>query len=141
MARFAYKPWGEERDTRFQLEYERHVEYSAISNYNRIHEAQFSVIHELIPKRLDGDFSMSFSTIAPSQGPHRKLFETGVGAVYHLYKQVDVSLRYLFRHETSDNEIVTNSAFRRGPRLYSFDITSDGDFYQNMVELAIALHF
>ena len=49
--------------------------------------------------------------------------------------------RYLFRHEVSTREITTNSAFQRGSRLFTYDIQSDGDFYQNVLELALSLHF
>jgi hypothetical protein len=140
--RMAYRPWDvNERNTVFQLEYQRRVGYSAISNYNAEHFGQFSIKHEWIPKRLDTDFSISYTVTNPSNGPERVLLETGVGATYHLFPQFDVTLKYLYRHETASDEIVTNSAFSRGPALYQYEIRSNGTFYQNIVELGFLLHF
>jgi len=139
-AQIAYRPW-EERSTKFQLSFVQSIDYSAISNFNSNETATFSVLHEVIPNRLDGDFTVSFGTTNPSDGPYRKLFETGVGLTYHLYKQADLSLRYLFRHQTAHHEIVTNSDFQRGTTLYSYQVSSDSAFYQNIVELGLLLHF
>jgi hypothetical protein len=140
LAQVVYQPW-EDRPTQFLLQYRRTVGYSAISNFNAVHEGMFQVKHELIPKRLDADFSVTFTSTVPSDGPKRRLLETGVGATYHLYKQVDVSLRYVFRNQTADDEIVTNSAFGRGARLFEYRIESNSEFYQNIVELALLVHF
>jgi hypothetical protein len=143
-AQLAYRPW-EERNTQFQFEYQHRLTYSAISNYNSTHEGTFTVLHEIIPKRLDADFNLSFSTTTPTDGPVRKLLETGVGLTYHVYKQLDVSARYVFRHQTAQKEITTSSAFARGTggntRLYQYEIKSNSEFYQNIVELGFVLHF
>ncbi len=141
LVRLRYTPW-EERRTWVQFEYERTVQYSAISNWNAIHEGVFSIGHEIIPKRLDADFTLALSRVNPSDGPHRVLFEGGIGAVYHLYPQLDLSLRYLYRRQVSEQEIITTSAFATGSgRLFNYEIRSDGDFYQNILELALLLHF
>jgi hypothetical protein len=136
----AYKPW-EEQNTKFQLEYVQTVDYSAISNFNANQTVTFSVQHEIIPKRLDGDFNISFTNTNPSDGPYRKLLETGCGLTYHMYKQLDLTARYLFRHQTAHGEIITNSDFQQGDTLYSYQIASDSAFYQNIVELGFVLHF
>jgi hypothetical protein len=141
LAQIQYQPWEELKDTKVLLQYRRTVGYSAISNFNAVHEGLLQLKHGIIPDRLDADFSISFTSTVPSDGPRRKLLETGVGATYHLYKQVDLSLRYVFRHQTASDEIVTNSAFGRGSRLFEYSIESNGDFYQNIVELALLLHF
>lgn len=136
----AYKPW-DEQNTTFSFEYQKTIDYSAISNFNLEHTGLFSVRHELIPKRLDGDFNISLTTTSPSDGPDRKLLETGCGLTYHVYKQLDVSLRYVFRHQTARNEIVTASAFGRGARVFEYQVKSDSEFVQNIVELGFLLHF
>lgn len=138
--RAAYKPW-EEQNTTFSFEYQKSLDYSAISNFNKEHTGLLSVRHEIIPKRLDGDFNISLTTTSPSDGPDRKLLETGCGLTYHVFKQFDVSLRYVFRHQTARNEIVTSSAFGRGARVFEYQVASDSEFYQNIVELGFLLHF
>lgn len=142
LVRAAYSPWDEsERNTKFQLQYKRSVGYSAISNFNAEHDVRFSVFHEVMPKRLDADMTIAFTSTVPSNGPVRHLVEAGVGATYHMYKQFDVSLRYLIRHETTNKEIETNSAFEKGNNLFQYRIQSNGAFVQNIVELAFLLHF
>lgn len=139
-AQMAYQPW-EERNTKIQLEYEHLIGYSAISNYNSTHIGTLTVLHEIIPKRLDADFTFAFSTTTPSDGPSRKLLETGAGVTYHVFKQFDVTLRYLFRHQIGSNEIVTPSAFARDGRLFEYELRSSGNFHQNILELGFLLHF
>jgi hypothetical protein len=136
----AYQPI-EEQNTTFQFDYHDEIGYSAISNYNYSHIGEFSIRHEAIPKRLDLRFAVALSTIAPSDGPVRKLMETGVGATYHLYKQLDLIVRYAFIHQTAHHEIVTSSAFEQGGRVYQYTLASDSSFYQNVVEVALELHF
>ncbi len=136
----AYKPW-EERETKFQLEFVQSIDYSAISNFNSDQTVMFSVQHPVIPQRLDADFDVSFTTTNPSQGPYRKLLETGFGLTYHAYKQVDVTFRYLFRHQTAHNEIETVSDFQQNGNLYEYHLSSDSAFYQNIVELGVLVHF
>ncbi len=136
----AYKPW-DEQNTIFSFEYQKTLDYSAISNFNEEHTGILTVKHEIIPKRLDSDFNISLTTTSPSDGPDRKLLETGAGLTYHLYKQFDISLRYVFRHQTARNEIVTSSAFASGARVFEYQVKSDSEFYQNIVELGFLLHF
>lgn len=138
--RVAYKPW-DERSTRLQFEYGKRIGYSAISNFNLEHAATLSLLHELIPERLDGDISVAFTSTSPSDGPDRKLLEAGFGLTYHLFKQADVSFRYLYRHQTARNEIRNQSAFARGARAFDFEVSSDSEFVQNILELSLLLHF
>ena len=142
MGRFegVYRPWME-RNTTISLQYYKSIDYSAISNYNLSHNSLLQILHEFVPKRWEADVSVSFSTTSPSDGPDRKLFEAGAGLTYHPYKQVDVSLRYVFRHQTATDEIVTTSAFSRGARTYEYKVESDSEFVQNIVELGILFHF
>jgi hypothetical protein len=136
----AYRPWDDQHTT-FQFDYHDELGYSAISNFNFAHIGQFTILHEAIPKRLDLNFSVALSTITPSDGPARKLFETGIGATYHLYKQLDLVARYAFLHQTAHHEIVTQSAFQQGGRVYEYTIASQSSFYQNVVEVGLELHF
>jgi hypothetical protein len=136
----AYKPVDEE-DTTYQFDYHDEIGYSAISNYNSSHIGQFSIRHTAIPRRLDIVFSTAFSVIAPSDGPRRKLFEIGIGGTYHLYKQLDLVVRYAFLHQTAKDEIVINSAFEQGGRVFEYTLASDSEFYQNVVEVGLELHF
>ncbi len=140
-AQIAYSPWQERKNTKFQLEFEQTVDYSAISNYNVNQTGTLSVLHQIIPDRLDSDFNISFTTTNPSDGPYRKLLETGVGLTYHVFKQADVTFRYLFRHQTAHHEIVTNSEFVRNNNLFEYQVSSNSAFYQNIVELGFLLHF
>jgi hypothetical protein len=142
MGRFqaVYKPW-EDRDSRVSLEYYKSIDYSAISNYNLSHNALLQILHEFVPKRWVGDVSVAFTTTSPSDGPDRKLFEAGAGVTYHVFPQMDLTLRYVFRHQTAKNEIVTNSAFARGGRVYEYSIVSDSAFVQNIVELGVLFQF
>jgi len=137
---FAYRP-VDDQNTTYQFDYHDEIGYSAISNYNSSHIGQFTIMHEAIPKRLDLRFSVALSTIAPSDGPRRKLLETGIGATYHLYKQLDLIARYAFLHQTAHHEIVTTSAFEQGGRVYEYTLASDSSFYQNIVEVGLELHF
>lgn len=136
-----YRPWGEERASRISFEYYKSIDYSAISNFNLSHNALMQVLYEIVPKRWEADASVAFTTTSPSDGPDRKLFETGAGITYHAYPQMDVTLRYVFRHQTAKNEIVTNSAFSRGGVTYEYQIESQSDFVQNIVELGVLIHF
>jgi hypothetical protein len=142
MGRFqgVYQPW-DDRKSRISLEYYKSIDYSAISNYNLSHNALLQILHEFVPKRWEADVSVSFSTTSPSDGPDRKLFETGAGLTYHPYKQVDVTLRYVFRHQTAKNEIITTSAFSQGNRTYEYQVESNSEFVQNIVELGLLIHF
>jgi hypothetical protein len=137
----AYLPWQERPKTKFQLEFVQTVDYSAISNFNANQTVTFSVLHQIVPDRLDGDFNVSFTNTNPSDGPYRKLLETGCGLTYHMFKQADVTFRYLFRHQTAHGEIVTNSDYQSGGNLYSYTVASNSSFYQNIVELGLLLHF
>lgn len=136
----AYKP-VDEQNTTLQFDYHDEIGYSAISNYNSTHTGAFSILHEVIPKRLDVNFTVALSTITPSDGPARKLLETGIGATYHIYKQLDLIVRYAFLHQTARREIVTSSAFEQGGRVYEYTLASDSSFYQNVVEIGLELHF
>jgi hypothetical protein len=142
MGRFqaVYKPW-EERDSRISFEYFKSIDYSSISNFNLSHNALLQIAHEFVPKRWVADMSLAFTKTSPSDGPDRKLFEAGAGLTYHVYPQMDVTLRYVFRHQTATNEIVTNSAFQRGGQVYEYQIVSDSEFVQNIVELGLLLQF
>lgn len=137
----AYMPFEGERITKFQFDYHQSIGYSAISNFNSDQVATLSVQHEVIPKRLDADFNVSFGTTNPSDGPYRKLFETGAGLTYHMYKQLDLTLRYAFRHQTAHHEITTVSDFESGGTIYTYEVKSNSSFYQNIVELGLLLHF
>lgn len=144
-AQLAYKPF-EERKTQFQFSYDRVLGYSSISNFNASHQVLVSVIHDLVPERWDLDGSVSFIRTEPSDGPDRNLYELGLGVVYHVFPQLDVSLRYLGRYQESNNEIVIQSAFEptAGPRAGQtvfYELQSDGDFYQNILELGVTLKF
>lgn len=136
----AYKPW-DERNTKFQFSFEQTLDYSAISNYNAYQTAMLSVLHEVVPQRLDADATVAFTTTNPSDGPYRKLLETGFGLTYHLFKQADLTFRYLYRHQTAHHELETNSTFERGDLAYSYTIRSDSAFYQNIVELGFQVRF
>ena len=146
--RVAYKPF-EERKTQFQIAYDRDLGYSTISNYNKKHDVVLSFIHDIIPNRLDGDASIAFTRTEPSDGPDRNLWELGLGLTYHLYEQLDVSFRYLMRYQDSKDEIKVTSAFDLdandgvpGPgRIVEYQLSSDGDFWQNILELGITLRF
>lgn len=139
--RLAYRPWENRPKTKFQFEFIQTVDYSAISNFNVNQTGTISVLHQIIPDRLDADCNVSFTTTNPSDGPYRKLLETGCGLTYHMFKQTDLTFRYLFRHQTAHHEITTNSDFQSGDNLYSYQVQSDSSFYQNIVELGLLLHF
>jgi hypothetical protein len=137
----AYLPWQERPKTKFQFEFVQTIDYSAISNFNANQTVTLSVLHQIIPDRLDADCNISFTNTNPSDGPYRKLLETGCGLTYHMFKQADVTFRYLFRHQTAHGEIVTNSDYQSGDNLYSYTVASDSAFYQNIVELGLLFHF
>ena len=140
-AKLAYKPF-EERKTQFQFSYDRVLGYSSISNFNASHQVLVSVIHDIVPKRWDFDGSVSFVRTEPSDGPTRNLYELGLGVVYHVFPQMDLSFRYLGRYQESSDEIAIRSAFGRpnGSTVF-YELQSDGDFYQNILELGLTLHF
>lgn len=143
--RVAYKPW-EERKTQIQLEYQRTANYSAISNFNTLHEARLTYTQELTPRQLDLDVSLGFTRTDPSDGPSRKLYEAGAKVTYHAYKQLDVTLSYQVRLQRSMREIVVPSAFVTGEggpveRLFEYELSSNGDFLQNVIELGVELKF
>jgi hypothetical protein len=142
MGRFqgVYKPW-DERKSRVSLEYYKSIDYSAISNFNLSHNSLLQIVHEFVPKRWEADVSLAFTKTTPSDGPKRKLFEAGAGVTYHVFPQMDLSLRYVFRHQTATDEIVTTSAFARGGRVYEYQVESDSEFVQNIVELSALLYF
>jgi hypothetical protein len=142
MGRFqgVYKPW-DERNSKVSLEYYKSIDYSAISNFNLSHNSLLQIVHEFVPKRWEADVSLAFTTTAPSDGPKRKLFEAGAGVTYHAYPQMDITLRYVFRHQTASDEIVTKSAFAQGARVFEYQVESQSDFVQNIVELGVLLHF
>lgn len=136
----AYRPW-EERNSQVQLSYERTAEASAISNYNAIHRGTVTLTHELVPEAWDVDASFGFTRTDASEGPDSKLYDIGLGVVYHWFDQVDVSLRYSYRYSDSWNEIRIQSSFSRGGRDYVYVSESNGDFYANTVELALDVRF
>lgn len=142
----AYKPW-DERPTTFQFSYANGAYSSAISNFRVQHKFLFSVLHEFIPKRLRGDFSVGFTRNSVSEGPKNDLWEIGFGLNYSLFEQLDVSLRYLWRHSISQNELFIQGAIGRqlnpGGAVYRvfFESESDGDYEQNVVELGATLSF
>ena len=136
----AYQPWAE-RKTRIQLAYERTSEASAIANFNDVHRGTVSLLHPLVPRTVDADLTLGFTRTDASEGPRSRLFDLGVGVVYHPFDQVDVSLRYLYRYNDSRDELVIESSFARGAREFVFISHSDGDFFQNVVELGVDIRF
>ncbi len=154
----AYKPWAE-KSTRFQWAYDRSLSYSSISNYSATHDTTFTILHDIIEDQLEADLSISWNRTAPSNGPTRMLIESGLGLTYKVTDNLDLNFRYLYRHQQSEDEIVINSAFTKTIRddngtpgnpdddstvqATTFDYTSksDGDFYQNVLQLGFDLHF
>lgn len=122
--KFAYRP-HDERETQFQISYNRGATYSAISNFNATHEVEFNATHEFIAKKLDGDFTLSFTRVEPSDGPSRDLYEGGFGLTYHLFKQADLTFRYLIRAQEGSHEIENVAALARKNLLVSYATSSD----------------
>lgn len=137
----SYKPWENERNTKFQLSYEHLADASAISNYNKIHRGTLTVTQTLIPGQIDGDVSFGVNRTTASEGPYSTLYDFGVGAVYHWFDQVDVSLRYVYRNSSSHNEIKIISSFDRGGNTFNFTSESDGDFYSHTVQVGLDIKF
>jgi hypothetical protein len=142
LARIAYTPW-QDRKTIFQLEVGKNVNWSAISNYREDTYGMLTIADEIIPKKLDVDFAISYSNHLPSDGPERNLFEVGAGLTYHLVPQVDLTCRYLFRNQRSYDEIQTNLILTdQGGNVVGFlPLTSDGDFHQNIFSLGFVVWF
>jgi hypothetical protein len=137
LARIVYKPW-ERRALRFQLETSQQVNWSVISNYRLDRPTVFTVFDELIPKRLDGDVSVAYGYHRPSEGPIRYLWEVGAGLTYHPAPRVDVTLRYLYRNQKGSRE-ETLITVDEGGNLQT--LQTDNDFYQNVVQVGIAIWF
>jgi hypothetical protein len=136
LVRVVYRPFSE-RNLRVQLEGRRWVDWSAISNYRVDNTATLTVFNEF-SKKLDADVTFSISHHSPSEGPIRTLYEAGAGVTYHLFKQVDVSARYLFRLQSSRREEVLSSVDGLGNVT---TIRTDGDFYQSVFSLGVEIQF
>jgi opacity protein-like surface antigen len=134
LLRLVYRPW-EERKLQFQLEAERRVQWSAIANYLVENRGELSVIYEFIPRRLEGDLTLAVRDQDESDGPSRTLWEVGLGVRYHLFKQVDLTARYLYRNQDSRNEIVYVDPVTGVLRQ------TNGDFYQNVISVGIEVRF
>jgi hypothetical protein len=132
MVRLIFRPW-EERKVQFQLEVRRELTWSAIANFRIDDTATFSVIYEWIPDKLELDLTLSAESHDESDGPDRILYEAGLGARYKLFRQVDVTARYLYRRQDSEKEI---ELVQDGETT-----SSDGDFYQNVFSLGLELRF
>ena len=133
MLRAVFRPFPE-RNLQVQLEASRRLAWSAIANFRIDDTVMLSVVYEILPKRLDVDATAAISNHNESDGPDRTLLEGSVGLVYHLFKQVDVSLRYQMRRQNSWDELVILA----GPGLV---FASDGDFRQNIFSLGIDVQF
>ena len=70
--------------------------------------------------------------------PHCRLANERIAEVRD---QFGDRVRYVFRHQIGHHEIRTVSNFQRGDILYTYEVRSDSDFYQNIVELGFLLHF
>lgn len=136
LARVVYQPWAQ-RDLKFQIEGRRSVNWSAISNYRVDHAVTFTVFNSFTPK-LDGDLTLAWSHHVPSAGPIRTLYEAGVGVTYHLFKQVDLTARYLFRYQNEYREEFLTTADQFGNPV---QIQTNGDFYQNVFSVGVEITF
>ena len=114
------------------------MNWSAISNYRVDHRVALTVFEELMPKKLDADATFAWSHHHPSEGPVRSLIEAGAGLTYHLFRQVDLTARYLFRSQVEEREISLATATAGGQVV---NIVTDGDFHQNVVSVGVAITF
>ncbi len=133
MLRAVFRPFADRKLT-FQLEASRSIGWSAIANFRVDDQGALSVVYEVLPKKLEVDATVAMSNHNESDGPDRTLTEASVGVVYHLFTQVDVSLRYQYRIQNSWNELVILA----GPGLV---FASNGDFYQSVVSLGLDINF
>ncbi len=133
--RVAFTPW-QQRKTMFQLEVARDVNWSAIANYREDTYVMLTIFDELIPKKLDFDFVISYSKHDPSDGPYRHLFEVGAGLTYHLVPQVDLTMRYLFRNQRSFDEVSVTFV---GPNGGTTDLETNSKFHQNIFSVGFVV--
>jgi hypothetical protein len=141
LARIVYQPW-QEQQTRFQFETSRNVVWSAISNFRSDYRVELSAFHELLPRKLDVDATVSWSRYDPSDGPHRYMIEAGAGVRYHLLEQVTLFARYLFRNQRGRKELeitFIDPDAPGGPQ--QVDLRSDSDFHQNIFQVGIEITF
>jgi hypothetical protein len=144
--RVAFRP-NQERKTIYQLEVTRTIGWSAISNFRIDHAVSANYVHEFIEKRLEGDVGFTWSHHKPSDGPVRTVIEAGIGAVYHLLPQLDVTLRYLYRKQISDDEIALggfadlDNSGTIEPSTEAVFFVTDGDFFQHVVSLGFEFEF
>jgi hypothetical protein len=138
LLQLAFQPWVT-RKTKFQVELGRDVTWSAIANYRVEDKILFQVVEELVPRKLDGDVTASYGNYRPSDGPKRRLLEIGVGLFYHVYRQMDLTLRYLYRQQWGYDE---NTLTSLDPDTgLPVTIETNGDFYQHVISLGLELNF
>jgi len=143
--RIAFRP-QQERKRVYQLEVSRTISWSAISNFRVDHTVSANYVHE-VTEKLEGDLGVTWSHHKPSDGPVRTVIEAGVGAVYHVFPQLDVTLRYLFRKQISDDEIALggfadlNNNGTIDPATEAVFFETDGDFFQHVVSLGLEFEF
>jgi opacity protein-like surface antigen len=129
-----FRPW-ENRNIQFQLDGGRALGWSAIANYRVEDRGSVSVLYEVLPKLLDADLTLSVEKNNVSEGPDRILYSVGAGLKYHLFKQLDLTARYLYRTQSSKNEVELTDG--------TGDVVaeSDGDFFQNVFSIGLSLKF
>jgi hypothetical protein len=125
----------EDRPLVLQLEGGRKVQWSAIANYRVDDSAMLTVRDVILPDRLDADVTLYWSHHRESEGPKWNLIEAGAGLTYHLHRQVDITLRYLYRYQDSWDEILITN-IQTGD-----EVETDGDFDQHVVSLGFQVRF
>ena len=99
-----------------------------------------TIFDELIPKKLDFDFVVSYTKMKPSEGPKRNLFEVGGGLTYHLVPQVDLTMRYLFRNQRSHDEVFVNFVGQTDSgQVGNITLESNASFVQNIFSVGFVI--
>ncbi len=138
-----FRPWENLKGTRFYLDVNRDLNWSAISNYRRDRSVYLAADHELMPKKLLGTVRVGLSEHHPSIGPRRRLLEVGFTFVYKLLAQADLTFEYVHRRQSSTQEVVATTPPQDNDPLDPNDdtIETDGDFDQNRISIGIRIRF
>jgi hypothetical protein len=136
LARLVYRPYVT-KSTEFQVEVDRHVDWSVVAQYKIVTEGTFSMSHP-ISERLIADLRYTISNEDVVRREQRLYQEAGLKFRYRLMAYTELFVQYTYR--TMDQKDTLQETFTDGIGE-PFVIEPDGDFTANIASVGISINF